>query len=66
MLHDVFQYDNEIACAISDPINKRVIYNDIRESTSNNMHINNNLLVNTWTYLKASLVANTKSLFKIF
>ena len=47
MPNDIFKHDNKTIYIVSSYINKRVINQEIRDPTANNMNIDNNLLANT-------------------
>ena len=42
-----------------------IFKDSIRGPTTNNTHVNNNLLVYTWKFLKPTLSASTESVFNI-
>ena len=50
---------------IPNKVNMAIFKDVIRASTTNNMHVDDSLLVDTWQFLKFILVASTESLFDI-
>ena len=47
ILKGVFQYNNSLVTALPDNLNIWVIKNGARDPTSNNMYVDDNLLVDT-------------------
>ena len=62
---DAFKCENKITPATADKVNKGVLLNGKRGPTKNTMFVDDNLMADTWEYLKPALAASAEALFML-
>ena len=60
---NIFQSKDKFVQATPDSINTGVIENGIRLPTQNVMFVDDNLMADTWEYLRPTLAASVEALF---